>query len=80
MESYFDGKALETFGNVGVFSFNENKIVTNSTGRTIIISRSKYDKKMRYLAAQDKNELSYYLHTDMEYNYRMSHIYGGVSG
>lgn len=76
--SYFDEKALGTLGDIGIFSFNGNKIVTASSGGAIVTNNSEYDKKMLHLAGQAKDHMPHYYHTDLGYNYKMSNICAAI--
>ena len=44
--SFFDGKHTGTFGDLGVLSFNGNKIITTGAGGAILTKSKKYYKKV----------------------------------
>lgn len=76
--SCFNGKALGSFGEIGILSFNGNKIITTSAGGAIITNKELYNKKIRYLYSQAKDNVSYYHHSEIGYNYQMSNLCAAV--
>jgi len=68
---YFDRK-LGTLGDIGIFSFNNNKIVTTLGGGCLVSGDEKIVNRVRYLSTQAKDPLPYYHHTAVGYNYRIS--------
>lgn len=76
--STYKGKQTGTFGDVGVFSFNGNKIITTSGGGMLVLKDDCSRKKIKYWAAQAKDDKPYYYHTEIGYNYRMSNIVAGI--
>ncbi|MFD2248126.1 DegT/DnrJ/EryC1/StrS family aminotransferase [Pontibacter ruber] len=76
--SRYGGHQLGTFGRIGVFSFNGNKIITTSGGGALITNDEDLAKQAGFLAAQAKDPAPYYQHSQMGYNYRMSNISAGI--
>ncbi len=76
--STFDGKHTGTFGEIGVFSFNGNKIITTSGGGALISDNAEYCKKALFLATQARDNAPHYQHSHIGYNYRMSNISAGI--
>lgn len=76
--SRYQDQLLGTFGQVGVYSFNGNKIITTSGGGALVSADPKLVEQARWLATQAKDDLPYYHHTAMGYNYRMSNISAGI--
>jgi len=70
----FDGKHTGTFGRMGVFSFNANKIVTSGGGGMLVSDDSSLIDKARFLANQAKDKSDHFEHSQIGYNYRMSNI------
>ncbi len=66
------------FGNVGVFSFNGNKIMTTSGGGMVVSDDEQVIARMRYLATQARQPVPWYEHTDIGYNYRLSNILAAI--
>jgi dTDP-4-amino-4,6-dideoxygalactose transaminase len=73
--STWNGKALGSLGEMGVLSFNGNKIITTSGGGALLSqSKDKLDYA-RYLSTQAKdNSVPWFEHAEVGYNYRMSNI------
>lgn len=74
----YKGKPSGTFGEFGVFSFNGNKIITTSGGGMLVSNNIATIQTARFLATQAKDPTSYYQHSVMGYNYRMSNLLAGV--
>ncbi len=74
----YKGKALGTFGVMGVLSFNGNKIITTSGGGALISDNEEYITQARFLATQARDNAPHYQHTHVGYNYRMSNICAGI--
>ena len=74
----YKGKAMGTFGVMGIFSFNGNKIITTSGGGALVSNNPEYCKKATFLATQARDEAPYYQHSQIGYNYRMSNILAGI--
>ena len=76
--SEFKGQALGTFGDIGIFSFNGNKIITTSGGGALVSANEDYIKKARFLSTQALDPAPHYQHSQIGYNYRMSNICAGI--
>ncbi|SMB89023.1 DegT/DnrJ/EryC1/StrS aminotransferase [Hymenobacter roseosalivarius DSM 11622] len=76
--SRYGQQALGTFGAVGVFSFNGNKILTTSGGGALITNNADLAQKARFLATQAKDPAPHYQHSATGYNYRLSNILAGI--
>jgi len=76
--STFDGKHTGTFGEIGIFSFNGNKIITTSGGGALISDKAEYCKQALFLATQARDSAPHYQHSHIGYNYRMSNISAGI--
>jgi dTDP-4-amino-4,6-dideoxygalactose transaminase len=76
--SSYKGKALGTFGEMGVFSFNGNKIITTSGGGALISDTPELCQKATFLATQARDAAPHYQHSHIGYNYRMSNIVAGI--
>ena len=63
-----------TIGDVGVFSFNANKIITTGCGGMLLTNNKKYYKLTKYFSAQAKDDDIYFVHNNVGYNYRMTNI------
>ncbi|MFT2010627.1 DegT/DnrJ/EryC1/StrS family aminotransferase [Pontibacter sp. 13R65] len=76
--SRYGGHQTGTFGELGIFSFNGNKIITTSGGGALVTANEQLAEQARFLSTQAKESNSYYEHTQMGYNYRMSNIAAGI--
>lgn len=63
---------------IGILSFNGNKIITTSGGGAIITNDKTFAEKALYLATQARDTLPYYHHQEIGYNYRMSNVSAGI--
>lgn len=76
--SSYNGKACGTFGEIGVLSFNGNKIITTSGGGALVSCKKQHIERSRYLATQAREDAPHYQHSEIGYNYRMSNIVAGI--
>ncbi|RSK35969.1 DegT/DnrJ/EryC1/StrS family aminotransferase [Hymenobacter metallilatus] len=76
--SRYQGQPLGTFGDVGVFSFNGNKILTTSGGGALVTNRPDWAEKVRFWATQARDPAPYYQHSELGYNYRLSNLLAGI--
>jgi len=71
-----------TFGHVGVFSFNGNKMITGTTGGMLVTRNPDWAAKARHWSTQardpDPEGLNNYIHTEAGFNYRMSNVVAGI--
>lgn len=70
----YKGKKCGSFGYIGIFSFNGNKIITTSGGGMVVSNDEDAIKKMRFWATQAREPFRHYEHREIGYNYRMSNI------
>ena len=76
--STYHNKACGSFGDMGVLSFNGNKIITTSSGGALLSSKEAWIKKARFLATQARDEAPHYQHSHIGYNYRLSNVLAGI--
>ena len=76
--SSYKGKKMGTFGALGVYSFNGNKIITTSGGGALVSKDVEAIAKARFLSTQARDDAPHYQHTQIGYNYRMSNISAGI--
>ncbi len=72
------GRASGTFGDMGVFSFNGNKILTTSGGGMLISDNAEWIERARFLSTQAREPELHYEHTTYGYNYRMSNVLAAI--
>ena len=76
--SSIDGKMCGTFGDIGILSFNGNKIITTSGGGALVSKDKAVTQKATFLATQARDAAPHYQHSHIGYNYRMSNICAGI--
>tara|TARA_B100001093_G_scaffold469682_1_gene490587 strand:+ start:1623 stop:2744 length:1122 start_codon:yes stop_codon:yes gene_type:complete len=76
--SRYKNQSMGTFGEIGIYSFNGNKIITTSGGGALVSNNSDYCDEATFLATQARDEASHYQHSKIGYNYRMSNILAGI--
>ena len=74
----YDGKQTGMFGDIGVISFNGNKIITGSSGGMLLLDDDEDANKIRKWSTQSREDASWYQHEELGYNYRMSNVIAGV--
>ena len=74
----YHGKHSGTFGVIGIYSFNGNKIITTSGGGMLVSNNESLIERARFLSTQAKEPAPYYLHKEVGYNYRMSNVLAGI--
>ena len=73
--SFYKKKHLGTFGDVGVLSFNGNKIITSGNGGAILTNKKKYSDQINHLSkVAKKKHVWNYDYDDVGYNYKLSNI------
>lgn len=81
--TFAGGKQVGTWGDVGVFSFGGNKVVTASAGGMLVSREAGQVEKVRYWANQARDQdpemLNGYYHSEIGYNYRMSNVLAGIA-
>ena len=77
--SYYRGKHLGTFGDVGILSFNGNKTLTTGSGGSIITNNKKLFKKLKHLSTHAKLKKKFdHLHDEIGFNYRMNNLSAAI--
>jgi dTDP-4-amino-4,6-dideoxygalactose transaminase len=73
-----DGRPAGTFGDVGVFSFNGNKVITTSGGGMLVTRDGAQADRIRHLASQARDPAPHYEHSTIGFNYRLSNLLAAV--
>ncbi|HZJ20853.1 MAG TPA: aminotransferase class I/II-fold pyridoxal phosphate-dependent enzyme [Pricia sp.] len=76
--SAFKDRKCGSFGDIGIFSFNGNKIITTSGGGALLAHTEEIKRKAVFLATQARDDAPHYQHSSVGYNYRMSNILAGI--
>ncbi|MEG4247888.1 DegT/DnrJ/EryC1/StrS family aminotransferase [Microcoleus sp. Pol10D4] len=74
----YKNRSPGSFGKIGIFSFNGNKIITTSGGGMLVSDDQKLVEKARFLATQARDPAPHYQHSEIGYNYRLSNILAGI--
>lgn len=74
LEGVYEGCFAGTIGNIGVFSFNGNKIITTGGGGMVVSQEPELIERSRFLSAQAKKDIVYFVHEEVGYNYRMTNL------
>jgi dTDP-4-amino-4,6-dideoxygalactose transaminase len=74
----YKGRASGTFGDIGVFSFNGNKIITTSGGGMLVADDPALVARARKLSTQAREAACHYEHVEVGFNYRMSNVLAGI--
>ena len=78
MGATYKGKQTGTFGDLGIVSFNGNKIITGSSGGMLLTNDLEAANKARKWSTQSRENAARYQHEEIGYNYRMSNVIAGV--
>lgn len=76
--SIYKGVHTGTFGRIGIYSFNGNKIITTSGGGMLVSKEEALVKEARTLSTQARDAARHYQHSRIGYNYRMSNVVAGI--
>jgi dTDP-4-amino-4,6-dideoxygalactose transaminase len=76
--SSYKGQKCGTLGDIGILSFNGNKIITTSGGGAIVTKTAALKEKAIFYATQSRDNAPHYQHSEIGYNYRMSNICAGI--
>lgn len=74
----YQGKKLGTFGTIGVFSFNGNKIITTSMGGMLWSGKKAITDRALFIATQARDPSPHYEHSELGYNFRISNLLAAV--
>ncbi len=72
--STYKGKHAGSFGLMGTFSYNGNKIITTGGGGMIVTDDEALAKKAKHLTTQAKSDPFEYVHDEIGYNYRLVNV------
>lgn len=70
----FCGKKVGSFGDVGVFSFYGNKLITTGEGGMVVTNDSNLASRLRFLKDHGMSPKRRYYHSELAFNYRMTNI------
>ena len=70
----YKGKHAGTIGDIGIYSFNGNKIMTTGGGGMIVSNNEDLLSRAKHLTTQAKSDELYYTHDEIGFNYRMTNL------
>ncbi|MFK7921368.1 MAG: aminotransferase class I/II-fold pyridoxal phosphate-dependent enzyme [Bacteroidia bacterium] len=73
-----DGKPCGSWGDMGVLSFNGNKIITSGGGGMFLCQASEFAEEVRHLSTQARTDALHYIHDKIGYNYRISNLHAAL--
>ena len=68
------GRHAGTIGDIGVYSFNGNKIITTGGGGMIVSQDAELLRRAKHLTTQAKSDEEKFYHDEIGYNYRMTNL------
>ncbi len=81
--AFYKGRVPGTMGEVGIYSFSGNKIITCTGGGMLVAQRKEWVDQARFWSAQardaDPQGLNNYVHSQLGYNYRLSNVLAGIA-
>jgi len=72
--SRIDDQHVGALGDLGVLSFNGNKIITSGGGGALLSNSKKHVSHAKKLAGQSKEDVPWYEHDEIGYNYQMGNL------
>lgn len=73
-EGRYAGRFAGTIGDIGVYSFNGNKIITTGSGGMVVSNHPDWLEHARHLSTQAKSDELNYKHDEVGYNYRLTNL------
>lgn len=77
-EGEYKGQYAGTIGDVGVYSFNGNKIITTGGGGMVVSQDQEILDKIKYLSTQAKDDAVNFIHNEVGFNYRMTNVQAAI--
>ena len=74
----YAGKYTGLIGDFGAYSFNGNKIITTGGGGMVVSRDVESLNHIQYLSTQAKDDLLFYVHDEVGYNYRMTNVQAAI--
>ena len=74
----YGGRRAGAHGQIGVLSFNGNKIITTSGGGMLLSDNEELIKRAHFLATQARDPAPHYQHSCLGFNYRMSNVLAAI--
>lgn len=74
----YNNKSSCSFGDMGVFSFNGNKILSTSGAGMLVSNNEEWIEKAKFLSTQARENEIHYEHKEYGYNYRLSNVLAAI--
>ncbi len=74
----YKGKKLGSLGDIGVFSFYANKIITTGEGGMLVMNNKAYADRARSLRSLAYGDENKFMHKDIGFNYRMTNLQAAI--
>lgn len=74
----YRGRSVGSFGAMGCFSFNGNKMLTTGGGGMLVTDNPAWAERARYLTTQAKDDAVEYIHGEVGYNYRLTNVQAAI--
>lgn len=74
----YRGRSVGSFGAMGCFSFNGNKMLTTGGGGMLVTNDPALAERARYLTTQAKDDAVEYIHGEVGYNYRLTNVQAAI--
>lgn len=74
----YKGKKVGSMGDLGIFSFYGNKIITTGEGGMVVTSNQKLNQRARLLRDHAMSKLKRYFHAEIGFNYRLTNIQAAI--
>lgn len=74
----YKGRMTGSVGDLGIYSFNGNKIITTSGGGMLVSNNENFINHALFLSTQARDNALHYQHSELGYNYRLSNISAGI--
>jgi aminotransferase in exopolysaccharide biosynthesis len=76
--STYKGRHTGTYGKIGVFSFNGNKIISTGGGGVIVTNDEAIAERAKHITTTAKTSSLDYIHDEVGYNYRMVNVLAAI--
>ncbi len=76
--SYYYNQPCGALSNMGILSFNGNKIITTSGGGALIVNNKELKDRAVFLSTQARDKAPHYEHSSIGHNYRLSNVLAGI--
>lgn len=74
----YRGRMIGTLGDVGVFSFFGNKVLTSGEGGMVVTDDNDIAERVRLFRGQGQDPTRRYFHTEVGYNYRLTNVQAAI--